>query len=77
MTQKIKSQLNAGRRNAIKRTAALTAAAATAQFGFPAILRAQSDVIALGHLTPRTGFLAQLGEYAFRGASLRIALRGA
>ena len=31
----------------------------------PAILRAQtSDVIRIGHLTPRTGFLGPLGEYA-------------
>src|SRR5438874_13682315 len=30
----------------------------------PAILRAQTtDVIKIGHLTPRTGFLRPLGEY--------------
>src|SRR5258705_8264068 len=29
--------------------------------GMPAISRAQSDVIKIGHLTPRTGFLGPLG----------------
>ena len=39
---------------------------------FPAIVRAQSDVIRIGHLTPRTGFLGQVGEYGFRGATLAV-----
>lgn len=56
------------RRDALLKTAALAAA----PLAFPAILRAQSDVIKLGHLTPRTGFLGQLGEYGFRGASLAV-----
>lgn len=56
------------RRDALKRTAALAAA----PLAFPAILRAQSEVIRLGHLTPRTGFLGQAGEYGFRGASLAV-----
>ena len=38
--------------------------------GAPAILRAQSDVIRVGHLTPRTGFLGPLGEYGLMGATL-------
>ena len=33
---------------------------------------AQPDVIRLGHLTPRTGFLGQVGEYGFRGATLAV-----
>jgi branched-chain amino acid transport system substrate-binding protein len=56
------------RRDALKKTAALVAA----PLAFPAILRAQSEVIRLGHLTPRTGFLGQVGEYGFRGASLAV-----
>ena len=32
----------------------------------------QSDTIKLGHITPRTGFLGQLGEYGFRGSSLAV-----
>ena len=35
--------------------------------GFPAIVRAQSDKIRIGHLTPMTGFLGALGEYAVLG----------
>jgi branched-chain amino acid transport system substrate-binding protein len=56
------------RRDALKKTAALAAAPLV----FPAILRAQTEVIRLGHLTPRTGFLGQIGEYGFRGASLAV-----
>ena len=59
------------RREALKKTAAL-GAAAIAPLGFPAIVRAQSDTIKLGHITPRTGFLGQLGEYGFRGSSLAV-----
>src|SRR5215813_12771318 len=39
----------------------------------PAILRAQtSDVIRIGHLTPRTGFLGPLGEYAVLAIDLAV-----
>jgi branched-chain amino acid transport system substrate-binding protein len=57
------------RRAALKATAAL---AVTAGLPFPAILRAQSDTIKLGHLTPRTGFLGQVGEQGFRAAQLAV-----
>jgi branched-chain amino acid transport system substrate-binding protein len=60
---------NPSRREAVKATAALGAAAT---LGFPAIVRAQSDAIRFGHLTPRTGFLGQVGEYGFRGATLAV-----
>jgi branched-chain amino acid transport system substrate-binding protein len=59
------------RREALKKTAAL-GAAAIAPLGFPAIVRGQSETIKLGHITPRTGFLGQLGEYGFRGSSLAV-----
>jgi branched-chain amino acid transport system substrate-binding protein len=45
-------------------------AAALATIGAPAIVGAQSDVIRVGHLTPRTGFLGPFGEYAVMGATL-------
>lgn len=61
-----------GRREALKKTAALAGAAAAAQLGFPAIVRAQADSIKLAHLTPRTGFLGQLGEYGFKAASMAV-----
>ncbi|HZP87310.1 MAG TPA: ABC transporter substrate-binding protein, partial [Burkholderiales bacterium] len=59
------------RRTVLKRASAL-AAAASLPLGFPAILRAQAEVIRLGHLTPRTGFLGQVGEMGFRAATLAV-----
>ena len=57
MNEKTERTVAPGRRKLIKQTVTLTVAAAAAQFGFPAILRAQSDTIRIGHITPRTGFL--------------------
>ena len=45
-------------------------AALLAGIGMPAISRAQYDVIRIGHLTPRTGFLGPLGDYAVMGIQL-------
>ena len=44
-----------------------SAAGALALLGLPAIVRAQSDKIRIGHLTPLTGFLGPLGEYGTMG----------
>jgi branched-chain amino acid transport system substrate-binding protein len=38
--------------------------------GFPAIVRAQSKAIKIGHLTPMTGFLGALGVYAVKGIQI-------
>ena len=46
------------------------AAALMAGVGMPSISRAQADVIRIGHLTPRTGFLGPLGEYAVMAVDL-------
>jgi branched-chain amino acid transport system substrate-binding protein len=43
------------------------ALAGAAALGFPAIVRGQPDKIRIGHLTPMTGFLGALGEYAVMG----------
>jgi branched-chain amino acid transport system substrate-binding protein len=48
------------------------AATALATLGFPAIVRSQSEAIRFGHLTPRTGFLGPLGEYAVMGVTLAV-----
>lgn len=48
------------------------ALAAGGLIGFPALLRSQPEAIRLGHLTPRTGFLGQIGEYGYRGATLAV-----
>ena len=55
-----------------RRTLLKGAAGATALvgIGMPAIVRAQSDVIRIGHLTPITGFLGPLGEFAQMGVKL-------
>jgi branched-chain amino acid transport system substrate-binding protein len=59
------------RREALKTTAAAGALAA-GSLGFPAILRAQGGPVRIGHLTPLTGFLGQIGEYAVMGAQLAV-----
>jgi branched-chain amino acid transport system substrate-binding protein len=69
MNKKSAAPTRPGRRDAIRKSAALTAAAA---LGFPALLKAQSDPVRIGHLTPRTGFLGQVGEYGFQGATLAV-----
>jgi len=48
------------------------AATALGTLGFPAIVRGQSDVLRIGHLTPRTGFLGPVGEYAVMGINLAV-----
>src|SRR5437762_8092365 len=48
------------------------AATAVGSLGFPAIVKSQSDAIRFGHLTPRTGFLGPLGEYAVMGVNLAV-----
>jgi branched-chain amino acid transport system substrate-binding protein len=50
----------------------LLKAGAIATLGFPALINAQSDAIKIGHLTPRTGFLGQVGDYGFKGATLAV-----
>ena len=57
------------RRQVLKGAGAVTALGA---LGFPAIVRSQSDAIRFGHLTPRTGFLGPLGEYAVMGVNLAV-----
>src|SRR5690349_20169175 len=54
-------------RRALIKGAGATAAAVGIS-GFPAISQAQADVIKIGHLTPRTGFLGVLGDFAVMAA---------
>src|SRR5690606_1087733 len=61
------------RRRALATTAGGAAGfVAASRFGFPAIVRAQSDPVRVGHLTPLTGFLGQIGEYAVMGAQMAV-----
>ena len=55
------------RRSLIKTAAG---SALLAGIGAPATVRAQADAIRIGHLTPLTGFLGPLGEYAVMGIKL-------
>jgi branched-chain amino acid transport system substrate-binding protein len=55
------------RRSVVRSGSALAALAA---LGSPALLRAQADKIRIGHLTPLTGFLGALGEYAVMGIKM-------
>ena len=57
--------IRTNRRTLLKAGAAALAGASA--LGCPSILRAQSDVIKIGHLTPLTGFLGALGAYAQLG----------
>lgn len=61
------TQTGLSRRTLIKGTAGT---ALLAGVGMPAISRGQAEVIRIGHLTPRTGFLGPLGEYAVLGIQL-------
>jgi branched-chain amino acid transport system substrate-binding protein len=54
-----------GRRRVLK-----AGTAGALALGFPAIVRSQSDKIRIGHLTPLTGFLGALGEYAVLGIKM-------
>jgi len=55
------------RRTLVRSAGALAGLAA---LGTPALLRAQADKIRIGHLTPMTGFLGALGEYAVMGIKM-------
>ena len=64
--------VSATRRKLVTGSAALAGMASLTGLGFPAIVQAQSDKIKIGHLTPRTGFLGVLGEYAVMAVTLAV-----
>src|SRR5215207_3572621 len=57
----------------IQRRSVIAGASAVAALGLPALVRAQSDAVRMGHLTPRTGFLGPLGEFAVQAADMAVA----
>lgn len=62
-----KIQAPVSRRTALEVGGGLVASAA---IGSPSIVRAASDDILIGHLTPMTGFLGALGEWAVLGIQM-------
>ena len=65
-----KPDFDRSRRRVLKAMAGGAAAAGT--LGFPAIVRAQQDAMKFGHITPRTGFLGQVGDYGYKAASMAV-----
>lgn len=63
------SLVRSDRRRLLKGAGALAFAAG---LGTPYLARAQADVVKIGHLTPLTGFLGPLGEYAQLGVQLAV-----
>lgn len=61
-----------GRRKMVAGSAAMAGAATLGSLGFPAIVHGQADKIRIGHLTPLTGFLGPLGEYAVMSIKLAV-----
>lgn len=64
-----------GRDSGLSRRATLklgAAGLAAGAIGMPAIVHGQSDVIRIGHLTPKTGFLGVLGEWATLGITMAM-----
>lgn len=56
-----------------RRTILQGSAALAAGLAMPAFVRAQGEQqIVIGHLTPRTGFLGPMGEFAFMGATMAM-----
>ena len=61
-----------GRRKMVAGSAAIAGVATLGSLGFPAIVHGQTDKIRIGHLTPLTGFLGPLGEYAVMSIKLAV-----
>lgn len=57
-------------RRTLRRDVLKAGVAGALALGFPAIVKAQSGAIKIGHLTPLTGFLGALGEYAVMGIKM-------
>ncbi len=65
---KVVTQAPSSQRRTLLQAGALVAGSAA--LGFPGLVGAQSGPIKIGHLTPMTGFLGALGEYAAQGIKM-------
>jgi branched-chain amino acid transport system substrate-binding protein len=70
MTQATSGSTGIRRRQLVQ--GSLAGAAATS-LGVPALSWAQAEAIRIGHLTPRTGFLGPLGEFAVQAMDMAVA----
>ena len=68
----LKESVALNRRQLIAGSSALAGAAVLGSVGFPTIVHGQAEKIKIGHLTPRTGFLGALGEYAVMAVTLAV-----
>lgn len=64
---KLSAVQSSSRRSVLKAGAAVAGSAA---LGFPVLVSAQAEKIKIGHLTPLTGFLGALGDYAVMGIKM-------
>ena len=68
---KVRTETGGQTRSILSRRALMKGVAGTGVvLAMPAISRGQPDTIKIGHLTPRRGFLAPLGDYAVMGIQL-------
>jgi len=73
MTKLQETKMNASTLRTMRRRSVLKAGAALAgALGVPSLLHAQGNTIRIGHLTPMTGFLGALGEYATMGIKMAV-----
>jgi branched-chain amino acid transport system substrate-binding protein len=63
----ISGQASASRRKVLTTGAIMAGGVA---LGLPTLVSAQAEKIKIGHLTPLTGFLGALGEYAVQGIKM-------
>ena len=68
----VDQSVSTSRRQLVTGSAAIAGMAALGGLGFPAIVHSQSDKIKIGHLTPLTGFLGPLGEYAVMSITMAV-----
>ena len=70
MESTTQSQVASAHRRTMLKTGALVAGSAA--LGLPTLVMAQAEKITIGHLTPLTGFLGALGDYAVQGIKMAV-----
>lgn len=68
--KKVEDRAPSSQRRTLLQAGALVAGSAA--LGMPSLVSAQAGPIRIGHLTPLTGFLGALGEYAVQGIKMAV-----